>query len=584
MKRYFFAVAVWLLLLPLTANAWWNEEWTVRKKITLDTVAAGVATEVATVPVLLRLSTGNFDFLTAKDDGSDIRFLAEDDKTPLPFQIERFDATNELAFVWVQVPKVAGANATQHIWMYYGNEAAQPNALTAVYDAQQWAVYHLSEASGLPQDTTAAGNHITEGKATFVPGGLIGGSAKLAGDGGLVAGNAALQAATAFTFSAWIKPESANGELLAVGDLKLTLSNGVPVLAVGSATARGAEALPLNVWQHVAVSAGAASTLYVNGKPAGSVPGAFVPAAAVRIGGSLVGELDEVQLSTAERSPGWIALQADSQGAASKLVKQGEEQTTEGGKETGYFMATMNNLTVDGWVVVVICVVMFFIAIYVMWAKAMLLARQEKINPKFNEAFDQLTRRLPELGNSAKEHANQLDLLSKKADEYKDSSLHRIFQVGARELQFRFDNKKSGTASKPSDESSLDDLPAISERAMLAVRSSLDAQLTRERQRLDNGMVLLTIAISGGPFLGLLGTVVGVMITFAAIAAAGDVNVNAIAPGIAAALVATVAGLGVAIPALFGYNYLQTKIKAVSADMNVFVDEFVTKMSETYGD
>jgi biopolymer transport protein ExbB len=62
-------------------------------------------------------------------------------------------------------------------------------------------------------------------------------------------------------------------------------------------------------------------------------------------------------------------------------------------------------------------------------------------------------------------------------------------------------------------------------------------------------MVMLTIAISGGPFLGLLGTVVGVMITFAAIAASGDVNVNAIAPGIAAALAATVAGLAVAIPA-----------------------------------
>ena len=94
---------------------------------------------------------------------------------------------------------------------------------------------------------------------------------------------------------------------------------------------------------------------------------------------------------------------------------------------------------------------------------------------------------------------------------------------------------------------------------------------------------MLTIAISGGPFLGLLGTVVGVMITFAAIAAAGDVNVNAIAPGIAAALVATVAGLGVAIPALFGYNYLTTRIKTVSNDMHVFVDEFVTKMAENYG-
>ena len=71
---------------------------------------------------------------------------------------------------------------------------------------------------------------------------------------------------------------------------------------------------------------------------------------------------------------------------------------------------------------------------------------------------------------------------------------------------------------------------------------------------MNSQMVLLTIAISGGPFLGLLGTVMGVMITFAAIAASGDVNISAIAPGVAAALLTTVAGLVVAIPALFGYN------------------------------
>jgi len=78
--------------------------------------------------------------------------------------------------------------------------------------------------------------------------------------------------------------------------------------------------------------------------------------------------------------------------------------------------------------------------------------------------------------------------------------------------------------------------------------------------------------------------VVGVMITFAAIAESGDVNVNAIAPGIAAALVATVAGLVVAIPALFGYNYLISRIKDLTTDMQVFVDEFVTKMAEYYSD
>jgi biopolymer transport protein ExbB len=106
--------------------------------------------------------------------------------------------------------------------------------------------------------------------------------------------------------------------------------------------------------------------------------------------------------------------------------------------------------------------------------------------------------------------------------------------------------------------------------------------MVRMTQKLQSRMVLLTIAISGGPFLGLLGTVVGVMITFAAIAASGDVNVNSIAPGIAAALAATVAGLAVAIPALFGYNWLNSQIKEIVADMRVFIDEFVTRAAERY--
>ncbi len=88
---------------------------------------------------------------------------------------------------------------------------------------------------------------------------------------------------------------------------------------------------------------------------------------------------------------------------------------------------------------------------------------------------------------------------------------------------------------------------ALAPQSIAAIRSALDAGQAREAQKLNKWMVLLTIAIAGGPFLGLLGTVVGVMITFAGVAAAGDVNINAIAPGIAAALLATVAGLGVAI-------------------------------------
>jgi biopolymer transport protein ExbB len=155
-----------------------------------------------------------------------------------------------------------------------------------------------------------------------------------------------------------------------------------------------------------------------------------------------------------------------------------------------------------------------------------------------------------------------------EAPALRDSSLFRLYRAGVREL----DKREVGRQNVSLSGASLD-----------AVKAAVDADMVRETHKLNARMVLLTIAISGGPFLGLLGTVVGVMITFAAIAAAGDVNVNAIAPGIAAALLATVAGLGVAIPALFGYNWLASRIKNISADMQIFVDEFITRVAERYG-
>jgi biopolymer transport protein ExbB len=120
----------------------------------------------------------------------------------------------------------------------------------------------------------------------------------------------------------------------------------------------------------------------------------------------------------------------------------------------------------------------------------------------------------------------------------------------------------------------------LSPQALAVIRAALDAGLIHETQRLNSLLVLLTIAISGGPFLGLLGTVFGVMITFAAVAAAGDVTINAIAPGIAAALLATVTGLAVAIPALFGYNYFVTRIRNITQQMQVFADELIARMAD----
>jgi biopolymer transport protein ExbB len=572
MKRLF-AVALLLLVLPLSSHAWWDKEWTGRKKITLDSQAAGITSDAVSVPVLVRLSSANFDFLAGKDDGSDLRFVAEDDKTPLPFHIERFDQINELGFVWVQVPKLAGNNTGQHIWLYYGNtKVADVKEAKKRFDEAQLAVYHLGETEGAAQDATGAGNHASASGMVAVSAGLIGGSSRLGGSGGLELSNPALQSAKEITVSAWINPDNASGELISFGTLSVSLADGVPTLGANGATARGGEALSPKTWHHIAVTAGQAYTLYVDGKQVALLPGALATAAQLRVGGGLNGLMDEVQVSTIARPAAWLMAQVQSQSEAGKLVKQGEEQTTDTSEGPNYFRATLQNLTVDGWVVVGICVLMFVVAIWIMATKVILLNRIQKTNEKFNDVFGSATRDLRTLGNDAGAHADMLNKLTARDGDFGNASLHRIFKVGVLELLARFPGTLAGHP-----------LPSLSAQAMSAVRASLDAQLVRERQRLDQGMVLLTIAISGGPFLGLLGTVVGVMITFAAIAAAGDVNVNAIAPGIAAALVATVAGLGVAIPALFGYNYLMTRIKSVSADMNVFVDEFVTKMAENYG-
>jgi biopolymer transport protein ExbB len=207
-----------------------------------------------------------------------------------------------------------------------------------------------------------------------------------------------------------------------------------------------------------------------------------------------------------------------------------------------------------------ILMVMLVVSFWVMGSKTLLVEQISRANIAFREKFSSLA-------------GDELESLGNKdaAGAHKSSSLYRVYTIGMSELQHRMDlYEKQGIAKN------------LSPQALGAIRASIDAELVRENERLNKNMVLLTIAISGGPFLGLLGTVVGVMITFAAIAAAGDVNVNAIAPGIAAALVATVAGLGVAIPALFGYNYLASRIKSISNETIVFADEMVTRLAETH--
>ena len=325
-------------------------------------------------------------------------------------------------------------------------------------------------------------------------------------------------------------------------------------LNAGSAKVSGGE-LKAAAWQHVAITVdGAKANVYINGLvvATGDVP-AVDGSANIKVGDGYVGEIDEMQLAKVARSAEWLKLSASAQGMDSQLLKIEAGDDEEEGGGPNYIAILVSSLTIDAKVVIGILAIMFGISTWVMVKKARLVSVTDKDNSLFLTRFQNAGTDLLSLDEGA---------------DYENSTLYRLYMAGLREIRKR---EQAGQAL------------ALSGAAMDAIKAAIDADLVRETQKQNAGMVLLTIAISGGPFLGLLGTVVGVMITFAAIAAAGDVNVNAIAPGIAAALLATVAGLAVAIPALFGYNYLASRIKNITIAMQIFVDEFVTRAAELYG-
>ena len=582
------------LLAPGTASAWWQEDWLYRKQVSLDTTPQGAAmTErVGRLPLLVRLHTGNFTFDGVAEDGADIRFVAADDKTVLHHQIESFDPLLGMALIWVDVPSVEGGQR-QDIWMYYGNPKAPATGNGQLtFDPDYSLVYHFDGAVGAPpRDTTAYGNHAQTAPASSIDG-VIGRAAQLNGQPLLLPASPslALPAGGAFTFSAWVRADQAAGEqlLLARRDggnaLLLGLAQGVPFVEVNGQRAQAGQALASGQWQHLALSAdGSALRLYVNGRESGSLAlslpafasviaigadlpgsqaaapeGAPADAPAPTAFGAFAGAVDELRLSKVARPAALILADATAQGAESRLVVYGvdEEQSGFGFGSLGFLLKAV---PVDAWVIIAVLVLMMVQSWVIMIRKSRTLGRVLRANAAFREQFVRVGTRLELLADDRQLH-----------ERLGDSPLWHLYQVAVREIRTRRDQGA--------------DTGSISAATIEAIRASMDGVRTREGQALASRLSTLSNAIAGGPYIGLLGTVLGIMVVFLGTAMAGDVNINAIAPGMAAALLATAMGLFVAIPALFGYNRLTTRNREVNADMRVFVDEFVTRLAEVHGE
>jgi len=156
-----------------------------------------------------------------------------------------------------------------------------------------------------------------------------------------------------------------------------------------------------------------------------------------------------------------------------------------------------------------------------------------------------------------------------------------VYKAGCRELTFHL------LGSQEVDETfraRLEGARKILPAQMRAVASVMERAVGESSLKLESQMILLATAVSGAPFLGLLGTVWGVMDTFSGIATAGSANLAAMAPGVSAALITTVTGLLVAIPAMFGYNFLVTSIRGIVLEMDNFASELASDFEHKYVD
>ena len=208
---------------------------------------------------------------------------------------------------------------------------------------------------------------------------------------------------------------------------------------------------------------------------------------------------------------------------------------------------------------VIIVFLMFFsvTAWSVMAYKAFQMHRAKQLNQYFTAEF--------------KTQKTVLELFDRRI-QAEGCPLFAVYQAGSVELDTRL-KSAAGEARKRH----------VSIKSMEHVKRLMENTVAQESLKLESGLIILAIAVSGAPFLGLLGTVWGVMQTFAGIATSTQgATLAAMAPGVAAALITTVAGLLVAIPSMFGYNWLVHNLRVLTVELDNFAQEIVSKMETEY--
>lgn len=181
-------------------------------------------------------------------------------------------------------------------------------------------------------------------------------------------------------------------------------------------------------------------------------------------------------------------------------------------------------------------------------------------------------RQFREVRSQGNQFLQQMDGANSLEDAYEaiitlpDSPYGRVFRQG---MSF-FKELRTGISGEDNFVSK-----GLSLTQLQALKLVLEKEEAEERDELSRGLIWLAVMGSVSPLMGLMGTVIGITNTFLGITASGSTNIGAVAPGVAEALVTTVAGLAVAIPAVIAYNHFVAKLNLVSGELEGFSSEFI---------
>lgn len=200
--------------------------------------------------------------------------------------------------------------------------------------------------------------------------------------------------------------------------------------------------------------------------------------------------------------------------------------------------------------VLALLIIMSIASWYVIGSKAIFLSNAASRSAKFQDAFWKTGR---------------LDEIWRLSEASPPSPVGEVFRAGYTELAKL--QKRRQEAPEAASEELLGDIESV--------QRALDRARTTAITDMESKVPLLGTTASAGPFIGLFGTVWGIMNSFRNIGAKGAANLATVAPGIAEALVATAIGLMAAIPAVMAYNYFSRRIRVITADMETFSSDFL---------